>query len=349
MRKILFTGGGSAGHVIPNVALIEELRSRGDADVAYMGTDGVERELIVKRGVPYYTVRCPKLIRGGGVGALANNVRIPLALLRAVREAQRGLREIRPDVVFSKGGYVALPVVLAAHKLKIPCYAHESDLSVGLANKLSARKCKAVFTSFPETAKTIEHGVYSGAPVRKELFSASRKEARKRFGIPLTQTVVLVFGGGSGSRAINEAVRAQLPRLTRKYVVLHVCGKGNLVESRIKNYIQKEFVSDMGSAYACADVVLSRAGSGTLFELLALKKSALLVPLEGRTRGDQAENARYFQARGLCRVLPQSRLHDLAAEIEKTVLDDGLRARLAHSAFQSGNARIIEALLGYGV
>ena len=345
MRKILFTGGGSAGHVIPNVALMEELISNGKADVCYMGTDGIEKSIVAEWKIPYYQISCPKLIRGGGLKAFKQNLAIPFAFRRAVQQARKGLEVFRPDVVFSKGGYVALPVVFAAKKLGIPCYAHESDYSIGLANKLSASKCRKIFTSFPETATRLKRGEYSGAPIRRSVFIHTRAEARKTWDIGLRQTVVLIFGGGSGSKAINEAVRKQLKRLTERYVILHVCGKGNVIDCNVKNYIQTEFIQDMGSAYACADVVVSRAGAGTVFELLALKKPSLLIPLAGQTRGDQAENAAYFQSKGLCRVLNQSRLHLLADEIEQTVLNDGLKTRLQNSSFTSGNRKILQTLL----
>ncbi len=341
MKKILFTGGGSAGHVLPNVALIEEILARGDAEICYMGGTGIERELLSKLKIPYYTLESPKLIRGGGFAALKNNVKIPLAFRRAVKEAEKGLKLFQPDLVFSKGGYVALPVVFAAKRLKIPCIAHESDFSAGLANRLSAGKCKFVLTSFPETAKKIRRGKYGGAPIRRDILLAKRANARREWEIPKGAKVVLVFGGGSGSRAINEALRAQLKTLTKDFFLLHVCGKGNVVESNVKNYRQFEFVADMGGAYACADVVVSRAGAGTIFELMALKKPALLIPLEGATRGDQKENAAYFSSRGLCRVLPQSDLTKLAEEIKATYADEGLKAQLKDCGYTSGNGRIL--------
>ncbi len=344
MKKILFTGGGSAGHVLPNVALIEEILTRGDVEVCYMGTAGIEKELVSKLKIPYYELTCPKLIRGGGVAAWKNNVKIPFALRRAVKEAERGLKLFQPDLVFSKGGYVSLPVVFAAKKLKIPCIAHESDYSVGLANKLSAGKCKFTLTSFPETAKKIRRGKYGGAPIRREILLAKRASARREWDIPKTAKVVLVFGGGSGSKALNDALRAQIKPLCEDFVILHACGKGNVVDCNVKNYRQFEFIKDMGGAYACADVVVARAGAGTIFELLALKKPALLIPLEGATRGDQKQNADYFASRGLCRVLPQAKLHSLAQEIKATYRDEELKTQLKNSGYGSGNGRIVGEL-----
>lgn len=344
MKKIVFTGGGSAGHVVPNIAIIEELLSNGEADVCYIGSGGIEKRIVSEWKIPYFEIECPKLIRGGGFAALKNNIKIPVAFRRAVKRAKEGLETFRPDVVFSKGGYVALPVVIAAKKLGIPCYAHESDFSPGLANRLSARACKCVFTSFPETAKRVKRGVYSGSPIRRSVLAASRAESRIKLGIGFSETVVLVFGGGSGSEIVNAAVRKNLKTLTEKYTVLHVCGKGNAVESNVKNYRQFEFVNDMGTLYAAADVVVARSGAGTVFEILALKKPALFIPLEGQTRGDQSENAAYFRSKGLCRVLRQTELEKLPDEIEKTLLDDGLKSRLYESDLSHGNANILREL-----
>lgn len=343
MKKILFTGGGSAGHVIPNLALIEEFLSGGKIDVCYMGSDGIEKRLLAGK-IPYYTIPCPKLVRDKNFAALKNNLRIPCAFKKAVKEAERGLKTFQPDLVFSKGGYVALPVVFAAKKLGIPCLAHESDFSPGLANKLSAKKCKAVLTAFPETAKRFKNGKYGGAPIRRSILSAKASASRKALGIPKEAKVLLVFGGGSGSKSVNEALRAALSSLTKSYFVLHVCGNGNVVESNLKNYRQFEFVADMGTMYACADLVISRAGAGAVFELLALKKPSILIPLEGATRGDQWENAIYFHKKGLCRLLPQKDLDRLEKEIDAAFADEKLKKRLLESNYSQGNARILKEL-----
>ncbi len=347
MKKIAFTGGGSAGHVVPNVALITEILSTGEADVCYFGSNGIEKSLIEKLRIPYFETECPKLVRGFSLSAIKRNVKIPFQLKKAIDRAELGLKTFRPDVVFSKGGYVSLPVVLAARRLKIPCLTHESDFSPGLANKWMARKCERALTSFPETAGKLKRGKYTGAPVRKELFEASKEEARRKFGAPSNKKTLLVFGGGSGSKAINDGVRSVLPTLLKTYFVLHVCGKGNKVESNLPNYRQEEFISDMGSAYACADVVLSRSGAGTVFELLALKKPSLLVPLEGQTRGDQKENARYFEKKGLCKVLPQGEIGKLPQALEALASDQKLRENLAVCDFVCGNSNILHEIRKY--
>ncbi len=344
MRKILFTGGGSAGHVVPNIALMEQLLSEGNTDVCYIGTNGIEKNIVAEWNIPYYTIHCPKLVRGGGIKGLKQNLKIPFAFCRAYKQAKKGLQIFKPDAVFSKGGYVALPVVFAAKKLKIPCFAHESDFSPGLANKLSARACQKIFTSFPETAKKFRRGVYSGAPIKRAVLSATKTGARKRLGIDSSQTVILVFGGGSGSKIINDTLRKNLKKLTEKYVILHVCGKGNKVESNVKNYFQEEFAKDMGILYASADLVVARAGAGTVFETLALKKKALFIPLEGQTRGDQKENAEYFARKGLCKILPQAQIQLLTEAIEKTLIDEGLSARLENASFPPANDFILQEI-----
>lgn len=344
MKKILFTGGGSAGHVIPNLALIEELLSEGDIEVCYMGTNGIEKRLVTEWNIPFYEIECPKLIRGKSWSALKRNLRIPTEFHHAKKQALEGLNKLHPDVIFSKGGYVALPVVWAAKQLNIPCFSHESDFSVGLANRLMARKCQFVFTSFPETASHVPHGKYSGAPLRRSLFHATRADARKYFSIPFHSKVLLIFGGGSGSAPINTAIRQHLKSITEEYFVLHVCGKGNIVECTLKNYLQFEFIVDMGMAYACADLVISRAGAGTVFEILALKKPSILIPLEEQTRGDQIENAMYFERKGLCHVLKQNRLSTLPQAIYEAFADAEMKNRLQENTFQSGNKRILSEL-----
>lgn len=343
MKKILFTGGGSAGHVVPNIALIEELLKENDIQTAYCGTDGIEKSLIEPIGIEYFELACPKLVRGKSIEILTKNLKIPFRLTKSVRDAKRILKGFKPDVVFSKGGYVALPVVLAANKLKIPCFTHESDLSPGLANKIIAKRCINIFTSFPETADRFKNGLFTGAPIRKGVFERDRIAAKVKFALPLQKKVVLILGGGSGSKTINDAVRNNLDQL-KNYSILHVCGKGNLQKLPVENYRQFEYLADIGEAYACADVVVSRAGAGAIFEILALRKPSVLVPLEGATRGDQVENAEYFKNRGLCKVLRQTKLDELFEKIEETLQDVDLKINLERTEFKSGNEKILSVL-----
>ena len=340
MKTLVLTGGGSAGHVVPNIALIPALWEK--FNLVYIGSDGIERDLMKGRGVPYHTVHCTKLVRG----SVLKNIAMPFRFLKSVSEAKRALAAAGADIVFSKGGYVALPVVLAAKKLKIPVLTHESDLTPGLANKIIARRCRAVLTSFPDTAKLFANGIYTGAPIRSELLRGDRTEALKKYGFSGKKPVLLLFGGGSGSLALNRAAEAALPEILQTFDFLHIHGKHAGAEKR-EGYVPLEYESDMASAYAAADFVVSRAGSNTVFELLALKKPALLVPLENRrSRGDQLQNAQYFEKRGLCRILRESDLspHALLNGLRAVASDGKLKQNLAAAPFSAGNGSIAELI-----
>ena len=341
MKTILFTGGGSAGHVVPNLAIMNEIRY--SHRVIYMGTSGIERSLVEKAGYTFFEVECPKLIRS----LTLKNLSIPSRLRKAKKAAIEILEREQPDLVFSKGGFVSYPAVCAAHKLGIPVLTHESDLSAGLCTKLIAKKCERVLTSFPETAKLFKNGEYVGSPIRKEILRGEKSRAKKKFSLSETKPVLLILGGGSGSKAINDAVRKNLKKLLARFDVLHLAGKGNLIESNLEGYVQREFEQDMGSCYAAADVVLCRAGSNTLFELLALQKPCVLVPLKKGSRGDQIENALYFADKGLCRVLYEENLDELLKEVTATYEDDALKNALEEAHYGNGLANILSLIEKY--
>ena len=341
MKTILFTGGGSAGHVVPNLAIMNEIRY--SHRVIYMGTGGIERGLVEKAGYTFFEVECPKLIRSFTL----KNLSIPSRLKKAKRAAMEILEREQPDLVFSKGGFVSYPAVCAAHKLGIPVLTHESDLSAGLTTKLIAKKCARVLTSFPETAKLFPNGEYVGSPIRKEILRGEKSRAKKKFSLSDTKPVLLVLGGGSGSKAINDAVRAHLKQLLDRFDVLHLAGKGNLVLNDFSGYVQREFEQDMGSCYAAADVVLCRAGSNTLFELLALKKPCVLVPLKKGSRGDQLENALYFEEKGLCRVLYEEELGSLVKAVEDAYQDGQLKNALNEAHYENGLLNILSLIEKY--
>ena len=337
MKKIMFCGGGSAGHVMPNIAIAGELPEGFAAE--YMGTDGIEYSICRAEGIKFFMFSAPKLARG----KLLCNLSVPCRLKKSVAEAGDILLRERPDVLFCKGGYASLPPALAAKKLKIPVIAHESDLSPGLANKIISRFAAVTLTSFPETAEKFRHGRYSGPPMRRQAISASRARAREKFGLDGRPTV-LVFGGGSGSRAINEAVRGAVKELCREYNVLHICGKGNVTDANINGYRQFEFIPNIGEAYACADCAVARAGSNSAFELMANGLPTLFIPLEnGATRGDQVKNAQYFEERGLCRVLRERELtpETLKEGIAALMADGKIKSALAACRPERGNERIL--------
>lgn len=340
MKKIMFCGGGSAGHVIPNIALYEQLKDR--YELSYLGTDGIEKDICAEKRIRFFQFDGVKLVRG----KFFCNLSIPSKLCKSVKRCKEILAEEKPDLLFCKGGYVSVPAAFAANKLGIPVFTHESDLSSGLANRLIAGKCERVLTAFPETSKKIKNGVYTGTPMRTELFGKSKIQAKERFGLDM-RPCILVFGGGSGSAKINATVRKIAAKLCRDYNLLHVCGKGNKVDSNIPGYVQIEFTEDMGTVYACADYAVARCGANSANELTALKIPALFIPLENRrSRGDQVANAEYFRQRGLCRVLRERDLGEavLEEEIHRLVGDEKIKTALAHYGAKSGNENVIREI-----
>ena len=320
MSKIVFTGGGTAGHYSPNLAIISFLKGEED-EIYYIGSkNGPEKEAVERMDIPYFGITCVKLIRS----LSPKNALIPFRLLKGINEAKQILKRIDPDIVFSKGGYVALPVAIASSQLKIPLITHESDLSVGLANKIALKKSTLVLTSFDKTAKNIEGAIAVGTPVRPELFIPRDKNAIiEKYKLDKNKKTLLITGGSQGSKAINDCVQKCVHRLINRYNVVHLCGKGKLVESNLKGYITMEFCQDIGELFAVCDLAVSRAGANTLFELIALRIPTLAIPLpKGNSRGDQVENANYFHDKGLIALLTEENLtpqtlYDAIATLDK--------------------------------
>ena len=308
MKKIVMTGGGTGGHVTPNLALIPRLQADG-WEVHYIGAaNSVEQQLISKLpGVHFYAVAVGKLRRYFDL----KNFSDPFRVIKGIAQATGIIRRIKPNVVFSKGGFVSVPVVYGARLNHVPVVTHESDLTPGLANKLCLPFACVQCCTFPEAVQYARgKGVHTGTPIRPEVLSGNRESGLKRFGFDRNLPVLMVVGGSSGAQAINECVRAALTELTETFQVLHLCGKGNLSAEYegVHNYVQREYLDEeMADAYACADVLISRAGSNSLCEILALRKPALLIPYPlDASRGDQVLNAQSFASRGLSRVLQQS-------------------------------------------
>jgi len=353
MKRIVLTGGGTAGHVTPNMALIPRLLEDG-WDVHYIGAaDSVEQSLISQfPEVTFHTVAVGKLRRYFD----PKNFSDPFRVIKGVFQAQAIIRKLKPSVVFSKGGFVSVPVVYGAKMNGVPIVIHESDMTPGLANKLSAPFAKAECCTFPEAIKyTHGKGVYTGTPIRAEIFSGDRIRGRRAFGLDENKPVLMVVGGSSGARAINEAVVAALPRLTPNFQILHLCGKGNLSADLVgtPGYVQREYLNDgMADAYACADVIVSRAGANALCEILALKKPALLIPYPaGASRGDQILNAESFKARGFSHVLDQADLtpDSLVAAVINLYRERGnlYNAMSAEASETNGVDKVIEQIYKY--
>ncbi|MED4751231.1 undecaprenyldiphospho-muramoylpentapeptide beta-N-acetylglucosaminyltransferase [Brevibacillus choshinensis] len=311
-KRIVFTGGGSAGHVTVNLALMPHFQEAG-WEVAYIGsTNGIEKELVGGlAGVRYVGISSGKLRRYFDW----KNVTDPFRVTKGIWQAFCFLRAWQPDIIFSKGGFVSVPVVLGGWMNRLPVVIHESDLTPGLANRLSVPFASKVCVTFPETVHHLpaSKGVYVGAVIRSELLNGSRERGISQCGFTPRKPVLLVMGGSLGARRINEVVRSQLQALLTDYQVVHICGKGQGDESlQQAGYRQYEYVTDeLPDLLTMADLVVSRAGSNAIFECLALRKPMLLIPLsKTASRGDQILNARSFEKRGFCEVLLEEDLSD---------------------------------------
>ena len=346
--KIILTGGGTAGHISPHIALYKDL-SRHFDKIAYIGSSGGMEEGMIKENlhIPFFSVTVTKFDRGH----LLSNFRIPYLLYKGIKDSEKILLEEKPDVIFSKGGYVSLPVVLAARKLRIPVVSHESDLSMGLANKLMKGSCKCICTTFEKTAKKVgRKGRFTGAPVREDMIK-SKEESRKILGINTKKPVLLITGGSSGSRAINDCVRQSLHELMKYYYIIHLTGKNNFHKGFdcLRDYRQVEFTNDMPHFIGAADVVVTRAGSNTIFELALARKPMLLIPLPKKaSRGDQILNAKYFRKQGLANMLLQEEMdtRTLVDEINQTyAFRKDYESRLENSGLERGNKKIVDEIV----
>ena len=336
MKRIVLTGGGTAGHVTPNIALIPALKTAG-YDIHYIGSyEGMEKALIEDYSIPYHGISSGKLRRYFSLRNLSD----PFRVIKGFGEANKLMKELKPSIVFSKGGFVSVPVVWAAKKNHIPVIIHESDMTPGLANKLSFSSASKICCNFPETAQMLpkEKAVLSGCPIRAELMLGDAAKAEKicDFADP-EKPVIMVVGGSLGAVSVNNIVRKILPRLTEKFNVMHLCGRGKLDETLTghEGYIQIEYAKDeMKDLFALAEIVVSRAGANAICELLALHKPNLLIPLPlSASRGDQLLNAESFRKQGFSLVLDEDKdltedslydticdLYDRREEFRKTML-----------------------------
>lgn len=312
MKRIVLTGGGSAGHVTPNIALLPMLREEG-FDIHYIGSyEGIEKKLMEDFDVPYYGISTGKFRRYLD----PKNFTDPFRVVKGYQEAKKILKNIQPDIIFSKGGFVSVPVVRAAAALKIPCIIHESDMTPGLANRLCIPVASKVCCNFPETLKLIpkEKAVLTGSPIREELRSGNKKAALSLCNLHTSKPIVLVIGGSLGAQAINKVVRSALPKLLQDFQIIHICGKDKIDNLLLNKagYAQFEYLkTELKDIFAAADIVVSRAGANAISELLALRKPNLLIPLPAKSsRGDQLLNAASFEAQGFSVVITEENLDE---------------------------------------
>ena len=347
MKKIVLTGGGTAGHVTPNIALLPSLKEAG-FQVSYMGSyDGIEKKLIEDFHIPYKGISTGKFRRYFDV----KNITDPFRVLKGYSEAKKYLKEEKPDVVFSKGGFVSVPVVRAAASLGIPCIIHESDMTPGLANKLCFPVATKVCCNFPETLKMLPEnkGVLTGSPIRAELKQGNKLAGLEMCGFTANKPVIMVIGGSLGAANVNRIVRDALPKLLEEFQVVHLCGKDKIDNLLLTTpgYKQFEYIKkELKDLFAMADIVISRAGANAICELLALHKPNILIPLPARSsRGDQILNAKSFEAQGFSLVLDED---DLTGEILAEKVNELYFTRQSYydTMSKSGQLDSIDTIMG---
>lgn len=348
MKKIVMTGGGTAGHVTPNIALMPALKEAG-YEIHYIGSyTGIEKKMIEDLGVTYYGISSGKLRRYFDW----KNFSDPFRVIKGFSEANQLLKHIKPDVVFSKGGFVTVPVIMAAKKNGIPAIIHESDMTPGLANKLAMPSATKVCCNFPETVQFLPEGkgVLTGSPIRKELFEGDRQKGLDFLGFTNDKPVILVMGGSIGSVFVNNAVRDSLDTLLDTFQIVHLCGKEK-VDTSLNNkegYRQFEFISDeLPDIFAATDLMISRAGANSICEILALKLPNILIPLsKAASRGDQILNAASFEKQGFSTVIQEDLTSDLFIEKVMDVYNrkDSIKEVMNNSNQLDANKSIVELI-----
>ena len=349
MKRIVLTGGGTAGHVTPHLALLPHLMKEG-YEIHYIGTkNGIENSMISSiPGITYHAVQSGKLRRYFDW----KNFTDPFRVLAGAFQSAYLIGKIKPNVCFSKGGFVSVPVVIGAWLHRVPTLCHESDLTPGLANKICMKFAQKAATTFPECAKALgSKATFTGTPLRPELFQGNREKGLEMARFTADKPVLLMMGGSLGAQSVNAALRKALPKLLEKLQVFHICGKGNLDVSLngLDGYYQVEFLSDeLPNALAAADYILSRAGANALCEFQALGKPMLLVPYpKGASRGDQILNAQSFEKRGLAKVLMQENMtEDTLAEAIWNLIsgEDAFRKALHDAPPADGTQAVLKMI-----
>lgn len=345
-NTIVLTGGGTAGHVCPNINLSKELKNHFDK-IVYIGSEnGIEKRLVSSQtNYKYYSISAVKFARR----KLFKNLLIPFKLSKSISEAKKILKEIQPCIVFSKGGYVSLPVVIASHKLKIPIICHESDITMGLANKIASRFANTVCTNFQITAnKNPKKFIHTGSPL--PISNLTKSQAKEKLKIKTDKPVLLITGGSLGAKVLNEFIFRNINNLTKKFYVLHLVGKNNL-NKKLNNpsYKQIEFSDDMWTIFKVTDYAISRAGANSIMELLSNEIPTIFIPLpKGVSRGDQVDNAKYLEKLGVAKVLLQEnlnyeKLQNLLNLIEKE--SKNIKLEIKNQNFTDGTNKIIKLIL----
>lgn len=345
-KTIVLTGGGTAGHIMPNLALLPELEKHFNK-IYYLGSaNGMEAQILKSyKNITFIDIPTTKFIRKLTI----RNLAIPFKLIHSISTTKKILKQINPSVIFCKGGFVSVPVAIAGKRCGVPVISHESDLSMGLANKIILRYANAMCVSFSSTAKN-KKCIYTGSPIRKEIYSGVKQNAISSFsGYNSSKQTIMFFGGSLGSKNINLLVEKALPQLIEKYNIIHITGKGNHINFKHPQYLQLEFTNNIQDYFALADMVVCRGGANSLFELLAIKKPMLIIPLsKAQSRGDQIENAKYFKECGYANVMYEEEMS--AALLLKNINEiistkDSYIKAITQTANQNPNKMIVDIIL----
>ncbi|WP_336824794.1 undecaprenyldiphospho-muramoylpentapeptide beta-N-acetylglucosaminyltransferase [Sporosarcina sp. USHLN248] len=349
---VVLTGGGTAGHVSVNEALIPVFLEKG-YEVHYIGShDGIEKELIGAGHpeVTYHAIQSGKLRRYFSMKNFSDPFKVGIGVMQAFSI----LKKLKPEIIFSKGGFVSVPVVLAAKLSRTPVVIHESDVTPGLANKIALPFSNHIFTVFEQTLQYVPEGksTCTGAVIRPEIFEGVRKEGLRITGLTGEKPVFIIMGGSQGSAVLNAAVRKELPTLLKRFEVIHLCGKGNIDEALeyTAGYTQFEYVTEgLPHLLAASDYAVSRAGSNSIFELLSIHKPMLLIPLSAsQSRGDQILNASLFKSLGIAAVMMEEELENSSLEeklIELTQNKDEFILNMQHLSNTKTPEKMVELIL----
>lgn len=348
MKKIVLTGGGTMGHVSPNLAIIPKFSTIFD-EIHYIGSkNGPEKEQIEQlmksyKNLFYHAIPSTKLTRK----SIFKNLALPFILLKSLFQTKKLLKEINPSVVFSKGGYVSVPVTISAGKLKIPLVIHESDLSMGLANKIASKRATTICTTFPSLSKKFKNGVTTGSPISPSILNSNKIDAINKYKLNTNMKTITITGGSLGSVAINDAILKILPSISKRFNIIHLTGKGKKVNFAHPNYHQEEFSSNIGTIFKASDIIISRAGSNTIFEIATLNIPMILVPLSKKSsRGDQIENANYFKKLEIAEVVNEENLDSLEQTLDKVVKNiNNYKTALVKQHFKNGLDNLIKEIL----
>lgn len=345
-KSIVLTGGGTAGHIMPNLALLPELKKHFDK-IYYLGSaNSMEEKIIEKyKEIEFIAIPTTKFIRKLTI----KNLAIPFKLIKSVCQTKKILKKIKPNVIFSKGGFVSVPVAIAGKKCNIPVVSHESDLTMGLANKIITKYANNVCTTFEDTCECNSKCICTGTPIRDQIFKGNKLNVINKISYDKTKPFVLFFGGSLGSKNINKLVESSVDKLLENYNVIHIVGKNNLNNIKKKGYFSIEFVDNIEDYFDLANIVVCRGGANSIFELLALCKPMLIIPLsKAQSRGDQIENAEYFKRKNFAEVLREENMctKTLLLKLENILKNKETIIKTMKAAnIKNANQKIVDIIL----